>query len=68
MPPPCCMVSAASFSMSKMPLMLSGMVPMTKQLPVWMPPASWNDAVVGTTGQNTGSGSAYSPTETTCQV
>ena len=32
MPPPCCMVSAASFSISKMPPMLSGIVPMTKQL------------------------------------
>ena len=32
MPPPCCMVSAASFSASKMPPMLSGTVPMTKQL------------------------------------
>ena len=32
MPPPCCIVSAASLSMSKMPPMLSGMVPMTKQL------------------------------------
>ena len=31
-PPPCCMVSAASFSISKMPPMLSGIVPMTKQL------------------------------------
>ena len=31
-PPPCCMVSAASFSMSKIPPMLSGIVPMTKQL------------------------------------
>jgi hypothetical protein len=32
MPPPCCMVSAASFSASKMPAMLSGIVPITKQL------------------------------------
>ena len=31
-PPPCCMVKAASFNMSKMPPMLSGMVPITKQL------------------------------------
>ena len=31
-PPPCCMVSAASFSMSKIPPMLSGIVPITKQL------------------------------------
>ena len=32
MPPPCCMVNAASFSISKMPPMLSGTVPITKQL------------------------------------
>ena len=32
MPPPCCRVRAASFSISKMPPMLSGMLPMTKQL------------------------------------
>ncbi len=32
MPPPCCIVSAASFNASKIPDMLSGMVPMTKQL------------------------------------
>ena len=32
MPPPCCIVRAASFSMSKIPPMLSGTVPMTKQL------------------------------------
>ena len=32
MPPPCCIVSAASFSAWKMPSRLSGMVPMTKQL------------------------------------
>jgi len=32
MPPPCCMVKAASLSISKMPPMLSGIVPITKQL------------------------------------
>ncbi len=32
MPPPCCMVSAASRKFSKMPDMSSGIVPMTKQL------------------------------------
>jgi hypothetical protein len=32
MPPPCCMVSAASLRFSKMPDMSSGMAPMTKQL------------------------------------
>ena len=32
MPPPCCMVSAASFKLSKIPAMSSGMVPITKQL------------------------------------
>jgi len=32
MPPPCCMVKAASFSDSKIPSMESGIVPMTKQL------------------------------------
>ena len=32
MPPPCCMVSAASRRFSKMPDMSSGMAPMTKQL------------------------------------
>ena len=32
MPPPCCMVSAACLRCSKMPLMSSGMAPMTKQL------------------------------------
>ena len=32
MPPPCCIVSAASLSISKMPPMLSGIVPITKQL------------------------------------
>ena len=32
MPPPCCIVSAASRSPSKMPDMSSGIVPMTKQL------------------------------------
>ena len=31
-PPPCCIVKAASFSISKMPLMLSGITPITKQL------------------------------------
>jgi hypothetical protein len=31
-PPPCCSVSAASFRPSKIPPMLSGIVPMTKQL------------------------------------
>ena len=31
-PPPCCRVSAASRSASKMPFMSSGTVPMTKQL------------------------------------
>ena len=32
MPPPCCMVRAASFRPSKIPPMESGIVPMTKQL------------------------------------
>ena len=32
MPPPCCIVNAASLSISKMPPMLSGIVPITKQL------------------------------------
>ena len=32
MPPPCCMVSAASRRLAKMPPMSSGIVPMTKQL------------------------------------
>ena len=32
MPPPCCMVSAASLRFSKIPDMSSGMSPMTKQL------------------------------------
>ena len=31
-PPPCCIVSAASFSMSKIPAIESGIVPITKQL------------------------------------
>ncbi len=31
-PPPCCMVSAASFRAVKMPSIVSGIVPMTKQL------------------------------------
>ena len=31
-PPPCCIVSAASFNILKMPSMSSGIVPITKQL------------------------------------
>ena len=52
MPPPCCIVSAASLSMSKMPPILSGIVPITKQLNIVTLRAVPAPAVIRPAGRN----------------